>query len=293
MPSSVFGMGWNVGRIAGLVAIVLFGGAASGFSSPLTALDDATSTGGPSIAQAPSTTTSQPPTPADQSPTAPPLLTTTTTQPPSADLSISVSQPEDDLYTFVVNNSGPSTAAAPVKLSIQFQPSESFFAGSGDGWSCDSSSGSQATCTHPALATQTSSQVNIAVTRGEKCSPYIVTATVSSPTPDPTSQDNQASTNPCAQGPGVTPVSPNALKTPTGGPASSVPPSPTTATVSAHIDAQTLATRSSAATTRSLAATGSDNRALLVGLGLIIVGISAVGFSNCFPLRRRQRTAGR
>src|SRR6185437_6164659 len=101
----------------------------------------------------------------------------------------------DGTYLLTVTNHGPSDAAAPMKIVDTLPPGESFSSGTGTNWSC-SAAGSTVTCTKStALAATAASTLKLVVhvTPGYTGSTLVNTATVSSPTNDPTPTNNTSS----------------------------------------------------------------------------------------------------
>ncbi|MDY7229133.1 Ig-like domain-containing protein [Hyalangium rubrum] len=113
----------------------------------------------------------------------------------TADLSINLTatpnpvSPGSDLtYTVQVGNAGPDTANA-VTVTFPVPAGTTFSSVGGAGWTC-AAAGGVVTCTLPSLAIDTTATFTIVVVPTAQSGSIIGSATVTSPTPDPTSENN-------------------------------------------------------------------------------------------------------
>ncbi len=126
------------------------------------------------------------------------MATTTTTVSSAADLSIAVTDSPDPVgtgadltYTLSVANAGPSVAQA-LTVSDVLPAGASFISAIGTNWTC-AAAGQQVTCTTPTLPIGTAPPLVISVTAPGVDSTITNTASVSTTTLDPVSNNNTAS----------------------------------------------------------------------------------------------------
>jgi uncharacterized repeat protein (TIGR01451 family) len=193
---SAAGTGWTCGDAGQTVTCTLAAGLAAGTTAPailLTVSVDSSVTAvldNTAIVDSPTSD----PVPGNNSATDPTTVVT------SADLSLVKSDSGhfapggDGTYTIAISNAGPSDAAGPLTVTDTLPAGETFVSGTGTGWTC-TATGQAVTCTSTSdLTTGSATNVTLTVALGAAAYPSVVnTATVSSPTPDPTPGNNTGS----------------------------------------------------------------------------------------------------
>src|SRR5207244_6034112 len=125
--------------------------------------------------------------------------TASTTVIASADLSITKTDAPDPVtagatltYTLTFSIAGPSTAAAPISVTVSLPPGVTFQGASGAGWTC-SGTNAGVTCTRAStLPPGAAPPITILVAAPNEGSTITNTASVSSSTADPDSSNNTA-----------------------------------------------------------------------------------------------------